>query len=253
MLHTELNGPILTAVLDVPPANALGSQELQDLHALVRGLGEDAGDVRVLLLRGSPRFFSGGVDISMIAQTASGAGGMDQMAKFGGDLQAAFQALEDLPIPTIAAMRGSAVGGGLELALACDFRVVGADSSYGLPETKLGLVPGAGGTQRLTEIAGRATALRLIMLGELVKGEEAMRLGIAQWVRANDEVDQFALGLALQLSDLAPGALTAAKRCVTAARTGSGFELEVELTRDLLTKSDTTDRLQKFLAGSQKK
>ena len=252
-MHTSRDGPVLSVVLDTPPANALGAEELQDLQALVRRLGEDAGDVRVLLLRGAPRFFSGGVNIAMIAETAGHAGGMDQVADFGAELQAVLRALEALPMPTVAAMRGSAVGGGLELALACDFRVVGAESSYGLPESKLGLLPGAGGTQRLTEVAGRGTALRLILLGELVKGDEAMRLGIAQWVCANDEVDEFALGLARQLSELAPQALAAAKQCITAARTGTGFELEIASTRALLTQADTTHRLQSFLAGPRQR
>ena len=169
------------------------------------------------------------------------------------ELQATFKAIEELRIPTVAALRGSAVGGGLELALACDFRVVGATSKYGLPESQLGLIPGAGGTQRLTEIAGRGTALRLVLLGELVTGDEAVRLGIAQWVRENDEVDDFALSLADQLAELAPNALSAAKRCVTAARTGTGFELEIALTRELLTQDDTTSRLQSFLAGTRQR
>lgn len=249
-MHTTREGPVLSAVLDTPPANALGAEELQDLHALVRQLGQDTGDVRVLLVRGGPRFFSGGVNIAMIAEKAGRPGGTDQVADFGAELQSVLSALEALPIPTVAAMRGSAVGGGLELALACDFRVVGAESSYGLPEIRLGLIPGAGGTQRLAEVAGRGTALRLILLGELVKGDEAKRLGIAQWVRANDEVDDFALGLARQLSELAPQALAAAKACITAARTGTGFELEIASTRGLLTQADTMHRLQKFLAGT---
>ena len=253
MLHTSREGPVLTAVLDTPPANALGVEELQALRDLVDQLGDDTGGVRVLLLRGSPRFFSGGVDIAMIAATASSAGGTDVVADFGSELQSVLARLEALPMPTVAALRGSAVGGGLELALACDFRVVGADSSYGLPESRLGLIPGAGGTQRLTELVGRGTALRLMLLGELVKGDEAVQLGIAQWVRPNDEVDDVALALAQQLSELAPSALAAAKKCVTAARTGTGFELEIALTRKLLTEEDTTNRLQSFLARNRQR
>jgi enoyl-CoA hydratase/carnithine racemase len=253
VLHTSRDGSVLTAALDTPPANALGAEELSDLTELVRQLSADAGDVRVLVLRGSPRFFSGGVNIAMIAETADRPGGTDLVADFGAELQGVLNELEALPIPTIAAMRGSAVGGGLELALACDFRIVGADSSYGLPESHLGLIPGAGGTQRLTEVAGRGTALRLILLGELVKGDEAMQLGIAQWVRANDEVDDFALELAHKLSKLAPNALTAAKQCITAARTRSGFDLEISSTRALLTQADTTHRLGNFLAGIRKR
>ena len=253
MLHISRQGPVLSAVLDTPPANALGAEELHDLRALAGRLTDDPDGVRVLLLRGAPRFFSGGVNISMISDTASSDGGTDRMADFGAELQATFKAIEELRIPTVAALRGSAVGGGLELALACDFRVVGATSKYGLPESQLGLIPGAGGTQRLTEIAGRGTALRLVLLGELVTGDEAVRLGIAQWVRENDEVDDFALSLADQLAELAPNALSAAKRCVTAARTGTGFELEIALTRELLTQDDTTSRLQSFLAGTRQR
>ena len=253
MLNTSQHGPILTAVLDSPPANALGVEELQALAALVQRLSAGPGDVRVLLLRGAPRFFSGGVNISMIAENAGRADGTERVADFGAKLQSVFAALEALPIPTVAAMRGSAVGGGLELALACDFRIAATDSSYGLPESRLGLIPGAGGTQRLTEIAGRGTAMRLILLGELVKGDEAVGLGIAQWVRPNDEVDDFALELARLLSELAPQALASAKQCITAARSGSGFELEISLTKTLLGQEDTINRLQSFLAGTRQK
>jgi len=255
VLTTSRDGSVLTAVLDTPPANALGAEELQELKALILRLGSDPDGVRVLLLRGSPRFFSGGVNIAMIAETAGREGGTDLVADFGAELQDVLSSLEALPIPTVAAMRGSAVGGGLELALACDFRIVGADSSYGLPESHLGLIPGAGGTQRLTEVAGRGTALRLILLGELVKGDEAMRLGIAQWVRPNDEVDDFALELTHKLAEMAPSALAASKQCITAARSGTnaGFELEIASTRSLLTQADTTHRLQKFLAGARKR
>jgi len=226
---------------------------LQDLRELVERLADDAGESRVLVLRGEGRFFCGGVNIGMISETVGSDAGSDQVAAFGAELQRVFLALECLPIPTIAAMKGSAVGGGLELALACDLRVVGANSSYGLPESKLGLIPGAGGTQRLTEVSGRGTSLRLILLGELVKGEEAVHLGIAQWVRPNDEVDAYAMDLARRLSELAPHALSAAKRCVTAARGDGGFDLEISLTKDLLTQTDTTDRIKAFLAGSRQK
>jgi enoyl-CoA hydratase/carnithine racemase len=158
-----------------------------------------------------------------------------------------------LPFPVIAALPGPAIGGGAELALACDFRVVAAESSYGLPESRLGLIPGGGGTQRMTEIAGRGTALRLILLGELVKGDVAVDLGIAQWVRPSEEVEDFALELAQQLSELAPAALAAAKQCISATRQGTGYELEVSLTKELLSQEDTITRLQNFLAGTRKK
>ncbi|CAB4911948.1 unannotated protein [freshwater metagenome] len=253
MLHISQDGHVLSAVLDAPPANALGVADLQAFAGLARQLAQDPGTVRVLLIRGSQRFFCGGVDISMISEHAGHDDGPDRVADFGAELQSVLGALEALPIPTIAAMRGSAVGGGLELALACDFRVVASESSYGLPESRLGLIPGGGGTQRLTEVAGRGTALRLILLGELVKGDEAVDLGIAQWVRASEEVEGFALELAQQLSDLAPAALAAAKECITATRHGTGYELEVSLTRDLLSQEDTINRLQSFLAGTRKK
>jgi len=253
MLHIAAEGPVVIATLDAPPANAIGMQELHDLGDLVERLTRESADTRVLVLRGEGRFFCGGVNIGMISETVGSDAGSEQVAAFGGELQRVFLMLESLPIPTIAAMKGSAVGGGLELALACDFRIVGADSSYGLPESKLGLIPGAGGTQRLTEVSGRGTSLRLILLGELVKGEEAVRLGIAQWVRANDEVNDSAMELARRLTELAPNALSAAKQCVTAARGESGFDLEIALTKDLLSQTDTTDRIKAFLAGSRQK
>ena len=108
-----------------------------------------------------------------------------------------------------------------------------------------------GKTERDCAYTGQA--LDVLHVAALVTGHEAVRLGIAQWVQDNDEVDDFALTLAEQLAALAPSALSAAKQCVTAARNGTGFELEIALTRELLTQDDTTNRLQDFLAGNRKR
>ena len=251
VLHVQHEGAVLTATLDTPPANALDRQELTALGDLIRRVDDDPGGIRALVIRGGDRFFSGGVSINMISESVSRSDGADAVGDFGSELQAVLNALEKLSVPTVAAMRGSAVGGGLELALACDLRVAGVQSSYGLPESKLGLIPGGGGTQRLTEVAGRGTALRLILLGELVSGAEAERLGIVQWSCPNDAVDDFAVALAARIADLSPTALAAAKRCIAVARSEHGFALEVQETRTLLTQNETQDRLERFLSGSR--
>jgi enoyl-CoA hydratase/carnithine racemase len=154
---------------------------------------------------------------------------------------------------TIAEIGGPALGGGLELALACDLRIAAMDAKLGLPESRLGLLPGAGGTQRLTRIAGEAVAKRLILGAEVVSGAQAEALSIVQWAVPAADLAPRAHTLAKDIASLPGAAVAASKRCIIAALASGkdGYELEVAATADLLASEATQALVRRFLAGKR--
>jgi enoyl-CoA hydratase len=182
--------------LDRPKANALSGAVLEQLHAAATELSEDPpGSV---VLWGGRRIFAAGADIVEL-----GSGGAEAV---GANFARALGALAGLPRVTIAAVNGFALGGGLELALACDFRVCAEDARFGLPEVLLGVMPGGGGTQRLPRLIGSSRAKELIFSGRQVRAEEAQSIGLVNRVVAPDDVLDTALHWA---ADLAAGPLVA--------------------------------------------
>ena len=244
----EIKSPgVAILTLDHPPANAIGDDQIAEV---MQALSQAAGDpgCRALVLRGAGRFFCAGADIRIMQPDAADADRAERLAAFAAALQALCDTLESFPAPTIAALRGTATGGGLEIGLACDFRLVADSALVGLPETKLGLIPGAGGTQRLTDIVGRAHALDLILRGRLLRGDEAVRIGLAHEALAAEAVEARALELAQELAAQPRQALREAKRCINLARSRAGFEAEIEATRKLHRDPDTVERIAAFLA-----
>ena len=165
--------------LDRPKANALSGEVLVQLAEVVEGLGADPPGAVVLW--GGRRIFAAGADI---AELESGMGPRTVAANFG----RALGALASLPRATIAAVNGFALGGGLELALACDFRICAKDARLGLPEISLGVIPGGGGTQRLPRLIGSSRAKELILSGRQVRADEALSIGLVNRVAAPDEL-----------------------------------------------------------------
>jgi enoyl-CoA hydratase/carnithine racemase len=159
-----------------------------------------------------------------------------------------------LPRVTLAEINGAALGGGFELALACDLRVAALEAKMGLPELRLGLLPGAGGTQRMTWLAGRPAALRLILGAEQVDGAEALRLRLVQWSVASAELAAAATEIARRYAAVPAHAAKAAKACITAATAPgiNGFDAEVQQTRCLLTSDKTRELIGAFLAGTNR-
>jgi enoyl-CoA hydratase/carnithine racemase len=168
-------------------------------------------------------------------------------------MQAVFAKLEALPVPTIAAISGICVGGGFELVLACDLRVAESSASVGLPEVNIGLLPGAGGTQRVTRIAGTAVAKRLILTGALVDGDEAARLGLVHDLAGVEGALQAGLRLAESLVGAPRNALAAIKRCIALAPSEEGFAAEVSETEKLLGEEGTVSLIGSFLMRSRQK
>jgi enoyl-CoA hydratase/carnithine racemase len=191
--------------------NALSSDvaaALQDAVAAVAGDDQ----VRAIVVAGEGKAFCAGADIRELG----GLDGPHGFSQFVRRLTDAFDALERCSKPSVAAIHGVAFGGGLELALACDLRVAAEGARLGVPEVKLGLLPGAGGTARLPRLLPKAVAKQLLLTGEPMSAEDAYRLGLVNSVVPEAEVVDAAGALAAQLAGLAPLALAAAKRLVDA-------------------------------------
>ena len=176
--------------LDRPKANALSVAVLEQLHAVAMALHDDPPGAVVLW--GGRKIFAAGADIVELGDSSAGA--------VGASFADALRALAAVPRATIAAVNGYALGGGLELALACDFRVCAEDSRFGLPEVLLGVIPGGGGTQRLPRLIGSSRAKDLIFSGRQVRAEEALSIGLVNRAVAPDFVLEAALNWAVELA-----------------------------------------------------
>ena len=207
-VRLEIDGAVGVIRLDRPPVNAINSQVHVELLAAAREAAERA-DVRAVVVYGGDRVFAAGADIKdMVDLDPAG------IAAFGATLTEAIDAIARLPKPVIAAVTGYALGGGCELALAADFRIVADDARLGLPEITLGVIPGAGGTQRLPRLVGTAKAKELIFSGRPVKGQEAVAIGLATESVPAAEVLTRAMAMATRLAAGPTVAIGAAKRAI---------------------------------------
>ena len=228
--------------LDRPKMNALSGGLLRQLRVIVDDLAADLPGAVVLW--GGPRIFAAGADVSEFS-------GANAAATVADGFRAVGDALVSLPRMVIAAVNGYALGGGCELALACDMRVVADNATFGQPEILLGVVPGGGGTQRLARLIGPSRAKDLILTGRQVRADEALSLGLADRVVPGDEVITEALSLA---SSLASGALAAqalAKRAIDGGLDGSlaeGLDGEKAAFVASFETEDATIGIQSFLA-----
>ena len=197
-----------TIRLDRPKMNAINEDLYRGVESAAREAAADPA-VRAVVLYGGERVFAAGADIKAMA----GLTGAD-MAAWGRDLTNAFAEVARIPKPVIAAVTGYALGGGYELALCADFRVLGAGAKVGQPEILLGVIPGAGGTQRLARLVGPAKAKDIVFTGRHVGAEEALEIGLADAVVPDDEVYATAVAMARKFAAGPPLALAAAKRAI---------------------------------------
>ena len=225
--------------------NAIDPTMARELEALARALRDDAA-LRALIITGAGRVFCAGADIVALAAMV----GADAPYRFLTNIQNAMNAIEALPMPTIAAVSGIAFGGGCELALACDFRILADDARLGVPEIKLGLLPGAGGTQRLSRLLPPAIAKQMIYLGEPLAAADALRHGLINAVVASDHLANEAQAWAARLAALAPLALRSAKALVHSAALGglvNGIDAERQAVSYLFQTDDAREGLRAFL------
>ena len=207
-VRVESADGIATIRLDRPKMNALSAQVQDEIAAAAAQVSADDA-VRAVIVYGGERVFAAGADIKEMATM-----GYPAMAARSAALQASFTAVADIPKPVVAAVTGYALGGGLELALCADFRVLGESAKVGQPEILLGIIPGAGGTQRLPRLIGPAKAKDLIFTGRHVAADEALAIGLADKVVPDGEVYQAARDMVAQYAGGPALALSAAKQAV---------------------------------------
>jgi len=251
MFLTSTKEAVTTLTLNHPPVNAISEEWLQafetKLDQLVKG-----PRFTVLHIRSDQKVFCAGADLKEVRARMEAPDGADRMYAYVASIQRLYSRIERLPQVTLAEIGGAAMGGGLELALACDLRIAAAESKLGLPETSLGLIPGAGGTQRLTRVCGQVVAARLILGAEIIDGAAAERLGVVHWAVPRAELQRRAAEIAQRVANLSAAALAASKACMAAAvpQNRGGYSDELEYTRMLLSDAETRHRVDAFLGRS---
>ena len=250
----ERVGRIVTATLSRPPVNALNDEMIERLDAVLDHAIEDQ-EVAVLHIRSDQPAFCAGADLALMQSCFGTLEGPDVMLDMVRRMQRLFARIETAPLVVVAEIGGAAMGGGLELALACDIRVAASEAKLGLPEVGLGLLPGAGGTQRLTRLCGRGIAERLILGGEVIDGVSAERLGIVQWVQPLSELRRWTRDLAVRFAQAPRPALAASKQCLAAFGDPhrDGYAEELAATRKLYQHPETRRRVAEFLERSTRK
>jgi len=238
---------VRTLTLRKPPVNALGRELVADLGAAIGRLAGDAA-ARVLIVRTDGNHFCAGADLKERTTMS-----VEEVRAFVPKLAGICHGLAALPIPTIAAVRGAAAGGGCELALGCDLRILADDTKIGLRETALAIIPGAGGTQRLPRLIGPSRAKRWILAAEMHDAARALADGVADSVVPATELDQAALDLAGTIAANGPAAVRLAKRAIEEGAELSldeALRLEWECYQPVL---ETRDREEALAAFAEKR
>jgi enoyl-CoA hydratase/carnithine racemase len=244
LVEVTVDDQVAVLRLARPPANAFDLALGEELQAAIK---ETSGrtDVGALVITGGPKIFAAGADIKAMATW-----GPDEVRPSVDALGGACDLLEAIDTISIAAINGYALGGGLEVALGCDLRYAASDAKLGQPEIGLGVIPGAGGTQRLTRLIGPGWARELVYTGRIVGAEEALRLGIVERVVPPDEVLTTAIDDARRFANGPRQALSAAKAAIAAAITSPGapgIETEREAFLSLFGTADQREGMAAFL------
>jgi enoyl-CoA hydratase len=207
-VRLEVDGGIGTIRLDRPPMNVLNSACAGEIGQVAKQAAQ-RDEIRAVIVYGGERVFAAGADVKEMATAPA-----EQMGELATQLSSSFVAVADIPKPTVAAITGFALGGGCELALCCDRRIAADDAKIGQPEILLGIIPGAGGTQRLPRLIGSSRAKELIYTGRFARADEALRIGLVDEVVAPGEVYAAAQRWALQFVAGPARALAAAKAAI---------------------------------------
>jgi enoyl-CoA hydratase/carnithine racemase len=243
LVHLDSHGDGVTLVrLDSPPVNALSRALLAEIGAVATDLARQES-VKAVVVTGAGKAFAAGADISEF-------GGAERAREITEGFRAAFDAVAAVPRPVIAAVNGVALGGGMELALACDLRVVADTARLGQPEILLGIIPGAGGTQRLPRLVGPARAKELVWSGRQVGADEALAIGLADRVAPAADVVEDALAWAGELAGGAVAAMGLAKRAIDRGLDGTlaaGLDVESDAFVDAFATEDAATGVRSFL------
>jgi enoyl-CoA hydratase len=232
---------VFVLTLNAPKVNALSTAMLSRIHYLATDL--TILNARAVVITGGDRLFAAGADISEF-------GGPEDAARIGASFHAALNAVAALPCFTIAAVSGFALGGGCELAMACDYRIASTKAVFGQPEILLGIIPGGGGTQRLPRLVGASRAKEIMITGRQVKAEEALNIGLANEVVEPDALMARALELASSIASGATVATGLIKRAVDKGMQtdlAKGLALELELFEEVFHSNDSQIGVASFL------
>jgi enoyl-CoA hydratase/carnithine racemase len=240
LVESPLPG-VFVLTLNAPKVNALSTAMLSRIHYLATDL--TILNARAVIVTGGDRLFAAGADISEF-------GGPEDAARIGASFHAALNAVAALPCFTIAAVSGFALGGGCELAMACDYRIASTKAVFGQPEILLGIIPGGGGTQRLPRLVGASRAKEIMITGRQVKADEALNIGLASEVVEPDALMARALELANSVASGATVATGLIKRAVDEGMQtdlAQGLALELELFEEVFHSRDSQIGVASFL------
>lgn len=242
---------VATITIERPPANALSSGLLKELSAVLDEI-EPNEEIRVILIHGEGRFFSAGADIKEFTTIESG-DDFSSLSTYGQDL---FERMEKFPKPIMAAIHGAALGGGLELAMGCHFRLVAENAKLGLPELQLGLIPGFAGTQRLPHFVGAARAAEMLFTSDPITGLEAVQYGLANHAYPEEELLENAYKMAKKIAKKSPGSIKAAIELLNYGKTGKfyeGVKKEAELFGEVFVSKDGQEGISAFIEKREPK
>ncbi len=238
------SGPVAVLELDNPPLNLITAEMTHRLAGALNLVASDS-EVRAVVVAGAGgRAFCAGSDVGEFERLA-GRVAQDKLLLE----KLVYRQLADLPMPTIAAIDGDALGGGLELALCCDLRVASQDSRFGMPEVRLGVIPGSGGTQRLPDVVGLARAKEMILVGELIDAQAAERIGLVNAVAPRGHARAAALEMAEHIAQRGPLAVREAKRLVNASRDldlDAGLAAELDASQRVFASEDMLEGAHAF-------
>lgn len=247
-LTCEVEDRVARVTMNWAPVNAIGADWLEAFNGHLDRL-ERRNDWAVLHIRSALKVFCAGADLRQLRGRLDADNGDELLAEDTRRIQRLFARIEALPQVSIAEIGGAAMGGGFELALSCDLRIAASEARIGLPEVGLGLLPGAGGTQRLTRLCGRGVAHRVILTGDVLDGLEAWRLGLVQWAVPLDELPERANALSMRVASMPAAALAACKSCIADAddHHRDGFASEIDATARMFSSQETRERVSAFL------
>jgi enoyl-CoA hydratase len=244
-LKIEISEGVALVTINRPAAmNALNSEFFTSFNELLNTIGKD-DSVKVMVITGEGKAFVAGADIGEMADM-----NLTQACCFSEMGQQTYLRLEKMEIPVIAAVNGFALGGGCELAMACDFRIASSAAKFGQPEVGLGLIPGYAGTQRLSRLAGMGNALYLILSGEMISADEALRMGLVQKVFPPETLMEEVMKMARKIASNGSKAIIKAKEIIRKGREvpfPEGSKMEMEAFAKLFDYPSTKEGMKAFL------
>ena len=245
-VNYTLEDGVATVTIDHPPANSLDMQTRDELTDVFDELSQKAGEVRVVILTSAgEKIFVSGADIRMLRDRTP-----DEAIVAGKRAREGTLKIEQFEAPVICAIKGYCLGGGLELAMGCDLRIVAENAQFGQPEVNLGIIPGGGGTQRLARLVGVGTAKELIYTGKMINAQEAHRIGLVNKVVPLDKIMDEVMEMAKLIASKGPLAVRAAKKTINQGLDMPlipGLELETENFSQLTATEDKREGTTAFL------